>query len=147
VYQVEVCDHKFWDVNQQCPSFDMYHIVDPNDSTKNIGLFPNDEVAEHTGMDRATRMDVYTSTKRIYTFLDDKPFGCADLPSAGVPSGPVTVAFGNVLYHSGVDKLFTYTKTYMQTETRNHFDNMGFKNGVAAPDWDENRFPCVNKLQ
>src|SRR6201999_907274 len=114
---VEVCDHKFWDVNQQCSSFDLYHQLDPNDSTKTIGLAPNDEVGEHAGMDRGTRFDAYASTKRIYVFLDDKPYGCADLPTAGVPSGSVTVTYGDVLYHSGVDAVFTYTKKYMQLET------------------------------
>jgi len=142
-YQVEICDHKFWDVNQQCPAYDLYHVVDPNDPTKVVSLAPNAEFGEHVGMDRGTRFDVYASTKRVYTFLDDQPYGCVDLPTAGVPSGPVTVTYGDVLYHSGVDKLFAYTAKYMQTETRHHYDNLGFKSGVAAPSWDDNRLPCV----
>ncbi|HVW26955.1 MAG TPA: hypothetical protein VHC69_16420 [Polyangiaceae bacterium] len=146
-YEVQVCDHQLWDVNNQCPAFDVYHVTDPNDSTKVLSLAPNDEVGEHIGMDRGTRFDVYASTKRIYMFLDDQPYGCAVLPTSGVPAaGPVTVTFGDVLYHSGVDKLFTYTAKDMQTETRHHYDNLGFKSGVAAPDWDDNRLPCVTTI-
>jgi hypothetical protein len=28
-------------------------------------------------------------------------------------------------------------------ETKRHWDDLGFKAGVAAPAWDNDRFPCV----
>jgi hypothetical protein len=145
-FLVEVCDHRLWDVNQQCPAFDMYHLNDPNDDTKVIGLAPNDEVSEHLAMDRSTRFDVYVSTQRAYLFLDGQPYGCGNLPAAGVPSGPVTVTFGDVLYHSDADHTFLYTGAKLQHETRRHFDNLGFKSGVPAPPWNEARFPCRSTL-
>jgi hypothetical protein len=142
-YQLEICDHRPWDVNNQCPAYDAYRLVDPNDSTKVIGLAPNAEVGEHAGADRSTVFDVYTSTKRAYLFLDGDPYACIDLSEPGVPSGDVTVTFADVLYHSGVDHLFTYYMKHVHFETRRNFDNLGFKSGVPAPAWDEQRFPCV----
>jgi hypothetical protein len=148
-YELEACDHQLWDVNAQCPAFDLYHLYDPNDSTKIVSLAPNAEVGEHVGMDRMTRFDVYASTQRAYLFLDDEPYGCVALPSSGkgVPNaGPVTVTFGDVLYHSDADNgLFAYTSAHLQLETRRHWDNLGYKSGVPAPTWDENRFPCVTR--
>jgi hypothetical protein len=147
LYHIELCDHKFWDVNQQCPAFDMYHIKDPADPMKTANLAPNDEPGEHMGLDRGTRWDVFVSTKRAYLYLDGAPYGCADLPAGKVTPGPTTVTFGDVLYHSGVDATFTYTKTALQLSTRRHFDNLGFKSNVDAPGWDETRMPCVRDLK
>jgi hypothetical protein len=146
-FQLELCDHKYWDVNDQCPAFDMYHVMDPNDPNKRIGLAPNAEVGEHMGLDRGTVFDVYASTKRLYMFLDGEPYGCANLPSSSVPAGPVTVTFGDVLYHSGVDHTYAFTSKALQVSTRRHFDNLGFKSGVSAPMWDEKRMPCVSQLK
>ncbi|MGH7272417.1 MAG: hypothetical protein ACREJ3_18465, partial [Polyangiaceae bacterium] len=141
LYQLEVCNHRTWDVNNQCPAYDLYHLR--NASGDIVNLAPNDEVGEHASVDHRVTFDVYASTRRAYLFLDGKPYGCADLPAAGVPSGPVTVTFGDVLYHSGVDHTFAFHKAHMQTETRRHFDNLGFSSGVPAPSWDESRLPCV----
>jgi hypothetical protein len=79
--------------------------------------------------------------------LDGQPYGCADLPTTGVPKGTVTVTFGDVMYHSGVDALFTFTQKHYHFDTVRHFDNLGFKSHVAAPAWDEARFPCKVPLQ
>jgi hypothetical protein len=147
LFHVELCDHKFWDVNQQCPGFDLYHVLDPNDPNKITGLAPNDEPGEHMGLDRGTRWDVYASTKRVYLYLDGAPYGCADLPANVVKAGPTTVTFGDVLYHSGVDSTFTYTKSALQISTRRHFDNLGFKSGLGTPVWDEQRMPCAKALK
>jgi hypothetical protein len=67
-----------------------------------------------------------------------------------MPAGPVTVTFGDVLYHSGVDvpaPPYTFHQMYMSTETRRHLDAIGFKSGVAKPDWDETRLPCTSTLR
>jgi hypothetical protein len=146
-FQLEVCDHRRWDVNDHCPHFDMYHLTKPDDPTTVTGLSAGPEIGERVGVDRATRWDLFVSTRRAYLLFDGEPWGCADLPAAGVPSGPVTVTFGDVLYHSGVDvHLFAYHQEHMKVFSRRHFDNLGFKSGVAAPAWDESRFPCVSKL-
>jgi hypothetical protein len=151
-FQIEVCNERIWDVNQQCPAFhDVHENLDPNDSSKVVGLAPALEVGEHSGLDRATTWEVYASTKRVYLFLDGKAHGCADLPSGGGPAaGPVSVTFGHVLYHSAVDSmvgLSDFVMKHGQTESHRHFDNLGFKSGVAAPDWNEQLFPCARADQ
>ncbi len=140
-YQLEICDHRAWDVNDQCPAYDFYHLVDPAGAV--VNLAPNDEVGEHASVDHRVTFDVFASTRRTYLFLDGRPYGCATLPSTGVPKGPVTVTFGDVLYHSGVDRTFAFHRAHMQIETRRHFDNLGFSSGVPAPVWDEARLPCA----
>ena len=56
------------------------------------------------GHDRPVLFDVYASTSRVYVFVDDKPAGCAELPSGQMPTGPVTVVFGGVIYHGAIDE-------------------------------------------
>jgi hypothetical protein len=36
---------------------------------------------------------------------------------------------------------------HMTFETRRHFDELGFKSGVAAPTWDETKVPCSSTIQ
>lgn len=148
VFELQVCDHRVWDVNQQCPFADLEHYFDPNDPAKVLSLAPNAEVGEHVGLDRATRFEAYVSTTRAYLLLDGAPYGCVDLPSTGAPSGPVTVTFGDVLFHSGNDQLqfYDFPREHLYHDTQRHFDNLGFKSGVAAPEWDETRLPCVTRF-
>ena len=145
-FELEVCDHKVWDVNNQCPRADLRHYFDQDGNL--VGVPPNPELSERIGVDRQTRFEAYMSTERAYLFLDGRAYGCVDLPDSGVPSGEVSVTFGDVLYHSGVDDLqhYDYYKSKYQQVTRRHFDNLGFKSGVSAPAWDESRFPCVSSL-
>jgi hypothetical protein len=147
-YEAQVCDHQLWDVNNQCPRFDFYHQTDPKDSTnKVVGLAPNYEVGERAGVDRSTRFEVYASTTHVYVYVDGAPFGCGTLPSTGVPSGAVTVTFGDVLYHSDADDLFDFHQRHQRYVTRRHYDNLGFKSHVALPAaWDESRLPCTARL-
>jgi hypothetical protein len=143
LYQLEVCNHRAWDVNNQCPMVDLYRLRDAAGETTGM-LAPVPELSEHSGVDRSTRFDVFVSTRRAYLFLDTKPYGCVDLPSSGIPSGDVTVTFGDVIYHSGVDDVQTFHKTRQQIVGKRHFDNLGFKSGVEGPAWDEARIPCFS---
>ena len=62
----------------------------------------------------------------------------------------VTVTFGDVLYHSGVDVSdppYSFHEQHRKLVTRRHFDELGFKSAVAAPAWDETRLPCASTLQ
>ena len=136
LYQLEICDHRVWDVNNQCPVYDFYRVSG--------GLAAAPEVGEHTGVDRSTTFDAFLSTRRAYLLLDNQPYGCVDLPSSGVPSGMVTVTFGDVIYHSGVDETLAFQAEHQQLIAKRHFDNLGFKSGVAAPPWDAARFPCIS---
>jgi hypothetical protein len=149
VYEVEVCDHRTWDVNNQCPAVDLYHYYQPGSTDQVQSLAPNAEVGERAGWDSDTHFEVWVSSKRAYLYLDGDPYGCVDLPSGAPSAGDVTVTFGDTLYHSGVDALdwFSYMKSNFQYDTRRHFDNLGFKSGVPAPTWDESRLPCQSAFQ
>ena len=138
---IELCDHRNWEVNDQCPRF-----VVENGHDLSGPFRPQPEVSEHMGVDRRARVDVYASTLRAYLFLDGLAYGCADLPEGQMPAGPATVTFGDALYHSGVDvpdPYFRFHQEHMHLETRRHFDEIGFISGVAAPPWDESLLPCA----
>jgi len=149
---LQVCDHRTWDVNNQCP----YFLLDreTEDPFGVLPLMPHSEVGDQGGVDRRVRLDLYVSTSRAYALLDGAPWGCANLNTAtstdaGVPSGSVNVTFGDVLYHSGVDVVdppYTFHRAHLYTETRRHFDALGFQSGVAAPAWDETALPCSSTL-
>jgi hypothetical protein len=140
-YDLQICSMRTWDVNNQCPQYDLYHLAGADGGVAHLA--PNDELGEHASVDHRVLFDVYTSDARLYLFLDGAPYACADLPTGTVPTGAVTVTWGDVLYHSQVDHDFAFHTDHMQIETRRHFDNLGFSNGVAAPSWDETRLPCV----
>ncbi|HEX6275958.1 MAG TPA: hypothetical protein VFZ53_23110 [Polyangiaceae bacterium] len=142
-FDLELCSRRYWEVNDQCPTSQLYQMPsntdDPNESG---GLMPMPEAGELTGVDRSTKLDAFLSTARAYLFIDGQPFGCIELPSTGVPTGEVTITFGDALYHSGVDEVFSFHRDYQQVFARRHFDNLGFKSGAQAPTWDHDRFPC-----
>ena len=146
-YELQVCNHRNWDVNDQCPRFDFHYKRPADDPNASLSISPVPEVGEQVGMDQTNLFEIYVLRKLAYVFLDRKPFGCAVLPTAGVPKGPVTVTFGDVLYHSGVDDLYTYTKRRWRTETSRRFDNLGFKSHVPPPPWNPTRFPCTPHLK
>ena len=139
-YELQICNLRTWDVNNQCPVYDFHQLMNGKDI---VGLAPNDEFAEHASVDHRVLFDVFTSTDRTYLFLDGQPFGCALLPQGIMPAGPVTVTWGDALYHSGVDHTYAFHSAHMLVEQRRHFDNLGFSSGVPAPTWDDARFPCV----
>jgi hypothetical protein len=142
--EVQVCDHRTWDVNNQCPRYNLTQRLGNNGTIEN--WLPNAVPGEQFGLDFGNRYEVYLSTKRAYVFFDGQPYGCANLPASGVPSGSVSVTFGDVLYHSGVDAVTPWMQDHRLVFTQRHFDNMGFKSGVAAPAWDEQRFPCTSTI-
>ncbi len=146
---LEMCDHRTWDVNNQCPRFYIDKLA--SDPFGKDPLPPHAEVGDKSGVDRRVRLDLYVSTARAYIFLDNEPWACANLPaSGGMPAGPVTVTFGDVLYHSGVDvpnPPYVFHSAHMRTETSRHFDALGFKSGVPAPAWDETRLPCASSFK
>jgi hypothetical protein len=155
---LEICDHATWDVNQQCPRFIFRYRYDSSGAGKGINPIP--EVDQYMAtVDGSVKYDLYASNSRAYIFINDKPYGCANLTNnAGVspaplpPTGPVTVTFGDVLYHSGADGNFFgnmeggFMHRHQQVSAHRHFDNLGFSSGVAAPAWDENRIPCSSKM-
>lgn len=145
--ELQLCDHQKWDVNAQCPSF--AYEKEPFDDDP---WPPQPTVGEHAAVGRKGRLDLYVSTTRAYVFLDGAPYGCAALPAGAFSAGEVSVTYGDVLYHSGVDEpvvgsdYYVFHRDHMLTETRRHFDNLGFRSHVPAPSWDESRFPCTAEL-
>jgi len=140
-YELQICNLRTWDVNNQCPVYDLYHVLD--DAGNIVRLQPNAEVGENSSADHRALFDVFASSSRVYLFLNGQPYACADLPEQGVPSGEVTVTWGDALYHSAVDHTFAFHTDHMLVEQRRHFDNLGFSSGVPAPTWDETRLPCA----
>jgi hypothetical protein len=142
---------KAWDVNNQGLEHRLIDYDHGSDQVDDPQKQPNDPPFEHAGMDRMTKFDVYVSSNRLYAFLDDQPAGCTMLPSSFVLNGPVTVTFGDVLYHEGAadeqvcadERPYTFMHAHQCTETKRHFDDLAFKSGAAAPSWDEAKFPCV----
>jgi Repeat of unknown function (DUF5648) len=139
--QIEFCDHRTWDVNDQCPKLELYTLKGPDGEF----IAPAPEINGFQGTDRTVRFDVYVSTSRIYVYTNTQPYGCADLPSGKLAVGNATVTFGDVLYHSAVDlaEWYPFHIAKMQVLTSRHFSNLGFSSGVAEPGWDESRLPCV----
>jgi hypothetical protein len=144
--EIQFCDHRVWEVNAQCPSWDLYTLNDGKDF-----LSPYPEMNGLGGVDQTVHFDVYASTKRVYLYTNGVQYGCVDLPDGKLAAGKATVTFGDVLYHSGVDlgpavpiqPWYPFHMAHMQTETSRHFSNLAFTSKVAAPSWDETRTPCV----
>ena len=137
-----------WNVNNQAPE---HRFIDYDDNVGNDGEPSATEPPfEHAGMDRMTKFDVYVSTRRVYLLFDGVPAGCMEYPNGFALKGPVTVTFGDVLYHEGAGdericqdkKPYVFMHLHQCTETKRHFDDLGFKSGVPAPAWNEARLPC-----
>jgi hypothetical protein len=104
------------------------------------------------GYDRPVQWDVYTSTNRVYVFMDGKPSACAVLPAGRMPAGDVTVAYRAVLYHCGIDETVTppetghtYERDYSICHSDRHMDDFGIELSAAQPAWDETVLPCGTK--
>jgi hypothetical protein len=137
-----------WDVNNQAPQ---HVFVQPDFSNHaDAVIAPDQAVDEHMGADRMTRFDVYVSFDRAYFLLDGAPAGCTLFPPGFSIAGPVTFTVGDVLYHEGAadelvcayQKPFPFLHEHQCTETKRHFDDLGFKSGVPAPSWNATVFPC-----
>ncbi len=140
-FDIEFCNHQTWTVTGQCPRY-ATDMVDLSNVGASIGPAP--VTGEFAGVDRPVRWDVYASTDHVYAFLDGQPAACAILPTSGgqpvMAAGPVTVTFGDVLYHSGIDvpdPPYTFHQAHLKLETQRHLDNFGWKSGVAAPAWND----------
>jgi len=145
---------KPWQVNNQGPA---QALIDDDGWNANAGANatkqPSIPLLEHGGVDRLTKFDVYISSGRIYAFTDDAPAACIDLPKSGgfALSGPVSVTFGDVLYHeSATDEVicgqthpYPYMYEHQLSESKRHWDDLGFKAGLPPPKWDSKRFPCL----
>jgi hypothetical protein len=146
--ELQICDHKTWDVNDQCPRYDL----ERTPGTRK--WFGHQPLAERSGVGRLGRIDLWASASKAFVFLDGQPYGCVNL-AAAPPVGPVSVTFGDVLYHSGIDEYVTsdgsksgtemsFHFRHQLTETHRQFDNLQFSSNQAEPRWDVVRFPCAS---
>ncbi|HWB74142.1 MAG TPA: hypothetical protein VG755_04285 [Nannocystaceae bacterium] len=141
--EMQWCDHRYWDVNDQCPIFPTQH-ADFEEQPWPAQPF----VADLTASGVRVRLDLWVSTDRAYAFIDGKPHSCIEAPGL-LPAGAVTVTYGDTLYHSGVDEpvvgtdFMDFLREHQLTETRRHVDNYGFSSGVSEPAWDHARLPCA----
>jgi hypothetical protein len=144
--ELQWCDHRYWDVNDQCPIFPTQH-EDFSEAPWPAQPF----VADLTASGVRVRLDLWASTDRAYAFIDGKPHSCVEAPGL-LPAGPVTVTYGDTLYHSGVDEpvvgtdYMDFLREHQLTETRRHVDNYGFSSGLPEPAWDHGRLPCAMGL-
>ncbi|HEY2731958.1 MAG TPA: hypothetical protein VGK52_18580 [Polyangia bacterium] len=151
--QIEYCDARGWGVSQQCNRANVYgfHAGDYQDTWKQAWT-PVPVQGDVAGYDRPVQWDVYTTTSRVYVFMDGKPSACAVLPAGRMPAGPVTVAYRAVIYHCGIDETVTpvdtghqYEHNYSQCHSDRHMDDFGIELAVPAPTWDETLLPCGTK--
>jgi len=151
--QIEFCDTRGWGVSQQCNRANVYgfHAGDYS-STWTQPWTPVPVEGDVAGYDRPVQWDVYTSTSRVYVFMDGKPSACAVLPAGRMPAGDVTVAYRAVIYHCGIDETVTpddtghrYEHDYSLCHSDRHMDDFGIDLSTPAPAWDETVLPCGTK--
>jgi hypothetical protein len=164
VVELELCDHRNWQVNDQCPWF-LLEKTDPPSATTLGPNVPHPDMFDRLQDDRSARFDVFASTQKAYVFVDSLPYACVDLahrntvsngkaivPTPAPPkAGPVTVAWGDVAYHVGqeTDYFNAYSLfhlNHLHYESVRHYDYIGFKSGEPAPAWDQTRFPCITQM-
>ncbi len=123
-YQIQICDLRTW-LAPTCHVPPMK--ISIGSKTRTGPSFTSRRTmkwGEHASVDHRVLFDVYTSTARMYLFLDKKPYACANLPTASVPSGPVTVTWGDALNTSSGDSPFAFHADHMLIEQRRHYDNL-----------------------
>jgi hypothetical protein len=148
--QIEFCNGRGWGVSAQCPRANIYgyHAGSYEDEWEEPWL-PVPVMGELAGHDRPVQFDVYASTERVYVTVDGKPAGCAVLPEAAMPEGKVTVVFGSVIYHGGIDESVEpensphqYLRRYSLVHYDRKIDEIGIDHDAALPGWDESLLPC-----
>jgi hypothetical protein len=150
-FTAQICDHLAWDLGYECPKVSIF----PSDTLPAVQL-----PGETAGSDASTQLEIYLSATRLYVLVDGQPYGCTDFPALAddglaysPPVGAVTVTWGAVIAHSAIDfqtgggditapDSYAFSRAHMHHTAKRRFDNLGFASGVAAPPWDESRFPC-----
>jgi copper chaperone CopZ len=148
--QIEYCDTRGWGVSQQCDRANVYGFHAGDDKGDEKQAWTAVPVQGNlAGYDRPVQWDVYTSTERVYVFMDGKPAACAVLPAGRMPQGPVTVAYRAVLYHCGIDEAVVpddtghvYEHNYSLCHSDRKLDDLGIELAAPKPAWDESLLPC-----
>ncbi|MGE0784676.1 MAG: hypothetical protein AB7S26_03235 [Sandaracinaceae bacterium] len=148
--QVELCERRTWDVNNQCPLFALDQVTVSGEDR----FLPHAEWSEELHLGWRVRYDFYVSTRRAYVFVDRQPYACVEIPDGALEAGDgAHVTFGSVLYHSGAlpdvssAGFYSFHDANMVHGTRRMFDDLGFEDGSGAPMWDESIRPCVSQIE
>lgn len=137
-----------WDVNNQAPNHPFIDYDGWNANPAVTTIPPSEPPFDHAGLDRMTKFDVYISSTQTYLFMDGTPGGCTQYPSDFTLNGTVTITFGDVLYHELAEMVYLQTRPFVFMnehqvfETKRQWDDLGFKSGVPAPEWNDTLFPC-----
>ena len=140
-------------MSQQCDRANIYgfHAGDYTQTWSSRWL-PVPVMGELSGIDRLVKFDVYASTDRVYTFIEDRPAGCAVLPVGRMPERPVSIVFGSAAYHIAVDEGVVpagspnqYWQRYSIAHVDRHLDDLGIDLSVPQPAWDETIRPCATR--
>jgi len=151
--QIQVCNNRGWGVSQQCDRANVYGyhagLDQPQPWVAGVAWTPMPVIGELAGLDRPVKIDVYASTTRVYTYVEDKPAGCAVIPAGQLEPGARSVVFGTSGYHIDVDESVVpdyspheYWHRYHKNHVERLFDDLGISRGVARPAWDEALMPC-----
>jgi hypothetical protein len=136
--EVQLCDRRPWDVNNQCPSVDL--------ETPDDGRWPTPRPVSASALSfHRSRLDAYATTDRVYVFLDGRAYGCANIPEVfSYEPGPSHVTFGTVLYHSGIDldtqagngsMVFPFHREHQRIMSQRRFDNLAVRSTNELPTW------------
>ncbi len=151
--QIQVCNNRGWGVSQQCDRANVYGYHAGLDQLQSWAMgvpwTPMPVIGELAGLDRPVKIDVYASTSRVYVYVEDKPAGCAVIPSGQLQAGPRNVVFGTSGYHIDIDESVVpdnsphaYWRRYHTNHVERLFDDLGISRGESRPAWDEARMPC-----
>ena len=89
ISEFQLCNHRTWDVNNQCPRFNMASRPVPLPGLPFGGLRPLHMISDKQGKDRSARCDAYFSSTQSYLFLDGAPYGCVIFPDVtALPKWP-----------------------------------------------------------
>jgi hypothetical protein len=151
--QIQVCNNRGWGVSQQCDRANVYGFSAGTDQmqpwTTGVDWTPMPVIGELAGLDRPVKIDVYASTSRVYVYVEDKPAGCAVIPSGQLNPGAYNVVFGTSGYHIDIDESvvpdyapYQYWKRYHLFHVERLFDDLGISKNTSRPAWDDARMPC-----
>lgn len=148
--QIQVCDNRGWGVSQQCDRANLHGQHAGTEEPTEHPWTPVPVIGELAGVDRPVKIDVYASTRRIYVYVEDKPAGCALVPSGTLQAGARNIVFGTSGYHIDIDESVVpansphaYWRRFHQAHVERAFDDLGFSSDVSLPGlWDELLLPC-----
>lgn len=109
--EVQYCDRRNWNTNNQCPYYDLATIGTPAGATDiaPTKFTPGPNLKDLLQEDLSNRYEIFASSTRSYVFFNGKPYGCADYGKVGgFPAGKVNVSYGQVQYHSSADEVIRY---------------------------------------